>query len=109
MSEQNAQEHLNTTQSFTTQSFATQGAARLKITLDKLPRGTAAQVLKVKALSRALQQRLLSMGIVEGASVLFKGVAPLGDPLQIETMGYLLSLRRSEAAQIEVTPILARS
>jgi ferrous iron transport protein A len=46
--------------------------------------------------------RLLEMGLTPGATVLFLGKAPLGDPLEFEVRGYRLSIRRAEAARIEV-------
>lgn len=47
-------------------------------------------------------QRLYEMGILEGTEVTMVRVAPLGDPLEIRLMGYLLSLRKAEAAMIQV-------
>jgi Fe2+ transport system protein FeoA len=45
------------------------------------------------------------MGIVAGTIVEVLRIAPLGDPIKIKAMGYKLSLRKSEAASIEVTPL----
>ena len=47
-------------------------------------------------------QRLYELGVMEGETVLVVGRAPLGDPLEIETGLTRLSLRRSEAAQVQV-------
>lgn len=46
--------------------------------------------------------RLLEMGLTPGVRVVMLGSAPLGDPLEIEIRGYRLSLRRSEAARVEL-------
>ncbi len=46
--------------------------------------------------------RLLEMGLTPGVEVRLVGVAPLGDPLELEIRGYRLSLRKSEAARVEV-------
>lgn len=46
--------------------------------------------------------RLLEMGLTPGTEVTLIGVAPLGDPLEFEIRGYHLSLRRSEAALVEI-------
>ena len=51
---------------------------------------------------RAFRRRLLEMGLVPGTSVRVVGVAPLGDPMQLQLRGGKLSLRRAEAAGIEV-------
>jgi ferrous iron transport protein A len=47
-------------------------------------------------------QRLREMGVIEGTGVKVVRVAPLGDPIEIEVMGYLLSLRKSEARMVEI-------
>jgi ferrous iron transport protein A len=49
-------------------------------------------------------QRLMEMGVVEGADVRVVGVAPLGDPIEVTLHNFLLSLRRSEADNVEVAP-----
>lgn len=54
--------------------------------------------------ARAFRRRLLEMGLVPGTPVKVIAIAPLGDPLQIEVRGGQWSLRRAEAAHIEVAP-----
>jgi Fe2+ transport system protein FeoA len=53
---------------------------------------------------RAFRRRLLEMGLVPGTTVRVVTIAPLGDPLQIEVRGGQWSIRRAEAAQIQVAP-----
>lgn len=48
------------------------------------------------------RKRLLDMGVTKSAPVTFKKRAPLGDPLEVNLRGYELSLRKSEAEQVEV-------
>jgi ferrous iron transport protein A len=50
----------------------------------------------------AVQQRLLEMGVIEGAEVEMVRRAPLGDPLEIIVQGYHLSLRKAEAKLVEL-------
>lgn len=50
-----------------------------------------------------LAKRLAEMGIGKGALIQFERVAPLGDPIDIKVKGYHLSLRKNEAADIEIT------
>ena len=50
----------------------------------------------------SLSVRLMEMGLTPGVDVSVLGTAPLGDPMEIELRGYRLSLRKSEAARIEV-------
>jgi ferrous iron transport protein A len=47
-------------------------------------------------------QRLLEMGLTPGTAVRMVGTAPLGDPLELEVRGYRLSVRKLEAARVEV-------
>lgn len=49
-----------------------------------------------------VSRRLLEMGVTPGVEIVCLGAAPLGDPLEFELRGYRLSLRRSEAQQIEI-------
>ena len=46
--------------------------------------------------------KLLEMGCVPGETVKLDKVAPLGDPIAISVSGYMLSLRKSEAATIRI-------
>ena len=49
--------------------------------------------------------RLLEMGLTPGVEIRLVGVAPLGDPLEFEVRGYRLSLRKTEAARVEIERI----
>jgi Fe2+ transport system protein FeoA len=46
----------------------------------------------------------MEMGIIGGADLEVVRVAPLGDPMQIQVLGYRLAIRRSEAARVDVLP-----
>ena len=50
----------------------------------------------------ALRRRLFDMGITPGAEVYLRKKAPLGDPIEIALRGYELTLRKAEAAHVEV-------
>ncbi|MCA8913842.1 MAG: ferrous iron transport protein A [Planctomycetes bacterium] len=71
-------------------------------TLDKLPIGATATVLDVAG-EPALQQRLLEMGVLPGVEIKVVRFAPMGDPIEVKVMGYSLSLRKSEAAHVQVS------
>lgn len=71
--------------------------------LAKTPLGRAVAVQAVDG-TRAFRRRLLEMGLVPGTTVRIVTVAPLGDPLRIEVRGGQWSIRRAEAAQIQVAP-----
>ncbi len=69
--------------------------------LSELAEGERARVLQVEAHDE-VGLRMLEMGLTPGVEVRMVGTAPLGDPLVFEVRGYRLSLRRVEAARIEV-------
>ena len=50
----------------------------------------------------AVRRRLFDMGITPGAEVYLRKKAPLGDPIEIALRGYELTLRKAEAAQVEI-------
>lgn len=52
-----------------------------------------------------LSLKLLEMGCSPGEEVMLEKVAPLGDPIAINISGYVLSLRRSEAATVRIRRI----
>ena len=52
--------------------------------------------------SGALKRRIMDMGLTKGTRVYVRKVAPLGDPLELSVRGYELSIRKDEAASIEV-------
>ncbi len=69
--------------------------------LADLPVGARARVSLVSG-GDDLSMRLLEMGLTPGVEVAVVGMAPLGDPLELELRGYRLSVRRSEAARVEI-------
>ncbi len=73
-------------------------------TLAALPIGQSARIRHVDA-SDDVGLRLLEMGLTPGIEVVIIGTAPLGDPLELELRGYRLSLRKSEAARVDVEPL----
>lgn len=50
----------------------------------------------------ALKRRLMDMGLTRGTEVYVRKLAPLGDPIELTVRGYELSVRKEDAAQIEV-------
>lgn len=69
--------------------------------LSELRVGQRGRVLAVEG-SDEISVRLLEMGLTPGVELALIGTAPLGDPLELEVRGYRLSVRRSEAARIDV-------
>lgn len=71
------------------------------MTLEQLKIGQRCKVKKILA-KGMLKRKLLEMGITPGAEILFRKVAPLGDPIQIFVRGYDLSIRKADAENISV-------
>ncbi len=69
-------------------------------TLAELKPGEQARI--VSFTDEELSLKLLEMGCLPGEEVIFKKNAPLGCPMAIEVAGYLLSLRKAEAATVIV-------
>ena len=70
-------------------------------TLSELAKGELGKVTKVNG-EGAIRRRLFDMGITPGADVLLRKKAPLGDPIEITIRGYELTLRKAEAALVEI-------
>ena len=49
-----------------------------------------------------IRRRLFDMGVTPGAEIIMRKKAPLGDPIEITIRGYELTLRKAEAACVEV-------
>ena len=71
-------------------------------TLYDLAPGESGTILRVGNQSDAVKHRLTDMGLTPGTLVKVTKIAPLGDPLEVSLRGYELSLRRADAAQIEM-------
>jgi len=74
------------------------------MTLDQLRPGKKAAITGIDG-DGPLIQRLMALGLLEGSDVMVIRTALGGDPIEIEVMGYTLSLRRAEASQINVAPL----
>ncbi len=69
--------------------------------LSELTNGQRARVVEVDARGE-VGQRILEMGVTPGVDIRLVASAPLGDPMAFDVRGYRLSLRRAEAALVEV-------
>ena len=63
--------------------------------------GQSGRVVRVVGADE-ISRRILEMGVTPGVEIRRLGTAPLGDPLEFELRGYRLSLRKAEAAHIEI-------
>lgn len=73
------------------------------MTIDNLPIGKPAIILTVGG-EGDLRCHLLDMGLIPHTEVTVRKVAPLGDPLELYLRGYTITLRKEDAARIEVRP-----
>lgn len=63
--------------------------------------GSTATVVRLHG-EGAVKRRIMDMGITKGVEVYVRKEAPLGDPLELTVRGYELSLRKEDAAMIEI-------
>jgi ferrous iron transport protein A len=70
-------------------------------TLAEIVVGQRARVHQVLG-DDGISLRLMEMGLTPGVELSLIGTAPLGDPVELEIRGYRLSVRRAEAARVEV-------
>ena len=63
--------------------------------------GQRGKIVKVNG-DGAIRRRLFDMGVTPGADVMLRKKAPLGDPMEVNLRGYELTLRKAEAACVEV-------
>lgn len=72
------------------------------MTLDEIALGKEVKITKVGGEGQ-LRVRLLDMGLIPQTVVRVQKVAPMGDPIEIHLRGYELTIRKEDAARIEVT------
>ena len=70
-------------------------------TLREVPVGATVKVVKLHG-EGAVKRRIMDMGITRGTQVYVRKVAPLGDRIEVTVRVYELSLRKADAAMIEV-------
>ena len=63
--------------------------------------GQTVTVVKLEG-EGALRRRIMDMGITKGTPIYVRKVAPLGDPVEVTVRGYELSIRKGDAACIQV-------
>ena len=71
------------------------------MTLREVPVHTTVKVVKING-EGAFRRRIMDMGITKNSEIYVRKVAPLGDPVEINVRGYELSIRKEEAAVVEV-------
>lgn len=69
--------------------------------LDELQEGEKG-IIKSFNSNSDLKIRLMGLGFVKGSEIELKKIAPLRDPIDVRIKGYDISLRKSEARNIDV-------
>ena len=77
------------------------------MTLDELKPGTKGRITAVGG-EGELRLRLLDMGLIPRTEVTLMKVAPMGDPIERRVRGYELTLRVSDAKNIEVSEVIEK-
>lgn len=63
--------------------------------------GESGKIVKVEGEGK-IRRRLFDMGVTPQAEIAMRKKAPLGDPIEVTLRGYELTLRKLEAACVEV-------
>ena len=71
------------------------------MTLKEVSVGQTVKVAKLDG-EGPVKRRIMDMGITKGVEVYVRKVAPLGDPIEVTVRGHELSIRKADAAMIEV-------
>lgn len=71
------------------------------MTLDMLSAGESGVITAVGG-EGVLRCRLLDMGLIPQTRITVSKIAPMGDPMELQLRGYVLTLRREDARSIEI-------
>ena len=71
------------------------------MTLDELSVGHSGVITAVGG-EGILRCRLLDMGLIPHTRVSVSKIAPMGDPMELQLRGYVLTLRKEDARSIDV-------
>ena len=72
------------------------------MTLDQVKPGEICTIIATGG-EKIIRRRLLDMGLTPNTKVSVHKIAPMGDPMELYLRGYALTLRKEDAAKIEVT------
>ena len=73
-----------------------------EIRISSLSIGDSAVITGYEKKPGPYREKILSMGLTKGTKFRLTKKAPMGDPLEIEILGYKLSLRKDEADIIKI-------
>lgn len=71
-------------------------------TISELKAGDRAKLAGFTETGHGYRRKLLTMGLTPGTEIAIVRLAPMGDPVEIRVRGFSLSLRKEEAAALNV-------
>lgn len=71
------------------------------MTLKEVKPGNSVTIRRLNS-TGSVKKKLMDMGLTKNTEVYIRKVAPLGDPIELTVRGYDLSIRKADAALIEV-------
>ena len=71
------------------------------MTLKEVKPGNSVTIRRLNS-TWPVKKKLMDMGLTKNTEVYIRKVAPLGDPIELTVRGYELSIRKADAALIEV-------
>ena len=74
------------------------------MTLDQVSPGQGGIITKIGG-EGELRRRLLDMGLTPNTQVMVRKVAPMGDPIELFLRSYVLTIRKDDAAKIEIKEV----
>jgi Fe2+ transport system protein FeoA len=74
------------------------------MTLDSIKPGQGGVISSIGG-QGLLRRRLLDMGLTPNTRVKVRKVAPMGDPIELSLRSYVLTIRKEEAAKIELKEV----
>ena len=74
------------------------------MTLDQVSPGQGGIITKIGG-EGELRRRLLDMGLTPNTQVTVRKVATMGDPIELFLRSYVLTIRKDDAAKIEIKEV----
>ena len=71
------------------------------MTLKEVKPGNSVTIRRLNSTGQ-VKKKLMDMGLTKNTEVYIRKVAPLGDPIELTVRGYELSIRKADAALIDV-------
>ena len=71
------------------------------MTLKEVKPGNSVTIRRLNS-TGSVKKKLMDMGLTKNTEVYIRKVAPLGEPIELTVRGYELSIRKADAALIDV-------